>query len=237
MSDKVVGERVVCDKVVRQCCGWRAVGRRAEKQGAGALDRDCTTGVFARILAGSAGNAKQSCQTSRRFINAADFQTRYMAQQSQFHLRQVMQRVNGLTSVPGLAKRLSQLEVVVLIDIALQQAEQQVRQLLFQPMGKAAPKNRPGAPDKKPEKKPTSNSSSARPKRQKGAKKSGGSKKSLADDSTEDRLLALEGEIENMSDRISRLLRITRKTEKLRAGGLLPDREALSNHTSDSDMD
>lgn len=149
-----------------------------------------------------------------------------------------MQRVNGLTSVPGLAKRLSQLEeVVVLIDIALQQAEQQVRQLLFQPMEKAAPKNRPGAPDKKPEKKPTSNSSSARPKRQKGAKKSGGSKKSLADDSTEDRLLALEGEIENMSDRISRLLRITRKTEKLRAGGLLPDREALSNHTSDSDMD
>ena len=197
----------------------------------------------------STGTAKSSCQRIWRMVTDLDFQTRYALGQAQELIQWLFKQVQVLAdSLKEVANRVARLEVLVyVLDQALASAE---HQLLFRPQqSQIHPKPKPT--------KPSSSAPSPVRKNQKRqadlkTKKSGLRKLKELDARLKNfdtaavldkihqlsaKVDELEDQLEKCTDKIQRLQKCSRNTERaLRTNGLLLGGDFLSR-SSESELD
>ena len=180
----------------------------------------------------SGGTPRTSCTNLWHLMAATDFRLRYSVQQIEDLFEWTFQRLQDMSKAGReTAHRLARLESLVgLLDDSLACCEVQCQRLLFEKRNNAAAKPMPSktsAPSrstsvKKPQvKKKFAIRSSQSFQRKKDAK----------------RLQELEDSIDKLTDRVHRLLKVARNTEKiLKANGCMLENASLSEQ-SDSELD
>ena len=180
----------------------------------------------------SGGNSRTSCINLWNMTAAVDFRLRYSMQQVEDLFAWMIQQLQTISKAGrDTAHRLARLEALVgLLDDTLACCELQCQRLLFEKRKDATAKPMPSktsAPSrsssvKKPQlKKKFAIKSSRNYQRKKDAK----------------RIQELEDTIDKLTDRVRRLLKVARNTEKvLKANGCMADNASLSEQ-SDSEMD
>ena len=179
----------------------------------------------------SGGNSRTSCINLWHLTAATDFRLRYSVQQIEDLFEWMGQRLQDISKAgKDTAHRLARVESLVgLLDDTLACCEVQCQRLLFEKRKDTAAKTMPS------KKSAPSRSSAAKPRvRKKFAIKSAQKLQRRRDDR---RLQEIEDSIDKLTDRVQRLLRVARNTEKiLKTNGCMADNANLSEQ-SDSELD
>ena len=180
----------------------------------------------------SGGNSRTSCINLWNLTAAVDFRLRYSVQQIEALFDWTTQRLHDISKAGrDTAHRLARLESLVgLLDDTLACCELQCQRMLFEKRKDAAAKPMPSKTSA-----PSRSTSVRKPQlKKKFAIKSSQSFQRKKDAK---RLQELEDSIDKLTDRVHRLLKVARNTEKiLKANGCMLENASLSEQ-SDSELD